>query len=156
MSVHDYLLDHDGFDWAGLLSGWSWLLPPEFTVWLVNRFGDLFLAPPDGTVHMLDVGAGTLTKLAQSRDDFLRKIDEGDDGDDWLMIPLVDRLTAAGIVTGCGECYSYRIPPVMGGGYTVENTAVLKIAEHYGAYGSIHGQLRDVPDGAKVVLKVRE
>src|SRR4051812_19966820 len=66
MSVHDYLIDHEGFDWPGLLSGWSWLLPPEFAVWLVNRFGDLFLVPPDGTVLMLDVGAGTLTKLAGS------------------------------------------------------------------------------------------
>lgn len=156
MTVHDYLLDHDGIDWSGLLSGWSWMLPPEFAVWLVNRFGDLFLVPPDGTVLMLDIGSGTLTKLAESREDFLRKSDEDDNADDWLMIPLVDELTAAGIVTGPGECYTYRTPPVLGGEYTVENTAVLKIVEHYGFYGSIHEQLRGVPDGAKVVLKVRE
>jgi hypothetical protein len=156
MATHDYLIDHGGFDWPRLLSVWSWLLPAVFTVWLVNRFGDLFLALPDGTVHMLDVGAGTLTRLAESREDFLQKIEEGNNADDWLMTPLVDRLTAAGVVLGPGECYTYRMPPVVGGGYTVENTAVLGIAEHYGFYGSIHGQLKDVPDGAQVVLEVRE
>ncbi len=97
MSVHDYLIDHIGFDWAHLLSGWERLLPTEFTVWLMNRFGDLFLILPDGSVSMLDIGAGSLTKLAESRDEFSRKIDEGDNAEDWLMIPLVDRLVAAGI-----------------------------------------------------------
>ena len=27
LSVHDYLIDHSGFDWDQLLSGWEWLLP---------------------------------------------------------------------------------------------------------------------------------
>jgi hypothetical protein len=44
----------------------------------MNRFGDLFVVFGDGTVHMLDVGAGTLNKLANSRDDFASKLDEGD------------------------------------------------------------------------------
>ena len=70
MNVHDYLIDHSGLDWAELLSGWEWLLPPEFTVWLMNRYGDLFLILPDGSIHMLDVGGGSLTKLAESRDEF--------------------------------------------------------------------------------------
>ena len=40
--------------------------------------------------------------------------------------------------------------------YTVENSTVLGIEEHYGAYASIHGQLQGVPDGAQVVLKIRK
>ena len=41
MNVYDYLIDHVSNDWARLLSGWESLLPPEFTVWLMNRYGDL-------------------------------------------------------------------------------------------------------------------
>ncbi len=151
--VNDYLIDHTGFDWPQLLSGWTWLIPPEFSVWLMNRFGDLFLVLPDGSVSMLDVGAGTFTKMAKDRDDFTKKIDEDDNADDWLMIPLVNQLVAAGLRLGPGECYSYKQPPVLGGDYTVENSAILPIAEHFGFYGSIHDQIRDVPDGTPVELR---
>lgn len=156
MDVHDYLIDHSGFDWANLLSGWNWLLPPEFSVWLMNRYGDLFLILPDGSVNMLDIGAGLLTKLAENRDDFARLIDEDDNAEDWLTIPLVDQLVAAGVLLKPGECYSFLIPPLLGGNYTIENTVILPITEHYGVYGSYHEQLRGVPDGTKVVIKVQK
>jgi hypothetical protein len=155
MSVHDYLIDHRGFDWPQLLSGWAWLLPSELTVWLTNRFGDLFLILTDGTVHMLDVGAGSLTKLAENRDDFCQRFDAGDNTSDWLMIGLVDRLVAAGIHLQPGQCYSLLIPPILGGDYTVENTVVLPITEHYGVYGWYHEQLQGVPDGTQVIIKVK-
>jgi hypothetical protein len=113
MSVHDYLTDHSGFVWPDILSGWSWLLPEGAAVWLMNRFGDLFLTLPDGTVHMLDVGTGSLTRMADDRDDFSRKLDEGDNADDWLMIPLVDRLVVAGVHLQPGQCYSFVVPPIL-------------------------------------------
>jgi hypothetical protein len=154
MSVYDYLIDHSDFDWSQLLSDWDRLLPTEFTVWLMNRYGDLFLILPDGSVNMVDVGIGSLTKVADSRDEFSRLIDEDDNANDWLMIPLVDRLVAAGVLLKPGQCYSLLIPPVLGGDYTIENTVLLPIFEHFGVYGSYHEQLRDVPDGTKVVIKV--
>jgi hypothetical protein len=156
MSVHDYLIDHNDLDWAQLLSNWEWLLPAEFSVWLMNRYGDLFLILPVGSVQMLDIGAGSLTKMAESRDEFCRKIDEHDNADDWLMIPLVDRLVEADVLLQPGQCYSLLIPPVLGGDYTIENTVALPIPEHFGVYGSYHEQLRDVPDGTKAVIKVEK
>ena len=45
---------------------------------------------------------------------------------------------------------------VKGGDYTIENTVVLSITEHYGVYGSYHEQLRGVPDGRKVAIKVEK
>jgi hypothetical protein len=33
----DYLIDQGGIDWPQALASWSWLLPPEFTLWLVKR-----------------------------------------------------------------------------------------------------------------------
>jgi hypothetical protein len=72
------------------------------------------------------------------------------------MIPLVDRLAAAGVTLGEGQCYSYRQPPFLGGTYTVENTCVLPILEHFGACGSIHNQIKDLQDGTQVKIKVNE
>jgi hypothetical protein len=155
-AIGDYLIDHAGFDWSRLLTEWAWLLPPELTVWLMNRFGDLFLVLEDGSVHMLDAGTGTLTRMADDRDDFCRRVDEGDNANQWFMIPLVDRVVAAGLKLGPGQCYGYKILPVLGGGYTVENTAILPVAEHLGFCGSLHHELADLPDGAKVVLRVQD
>jgi hypothetical protein len=150
MSVQDYLIDHTHFDWPKLLVGWTWLLPPEFTVWLMNRFGDLFLVLPDDSVHLMDIGAGTLTKLADSQDDFYRKIDEGEHASHWLLVPLVDRLVATGVRPPPGFCYSYQVLPVLGGQPTSDNTHILGIVEHYLRCGAVHTKLRDTTARRKV------
>jgi hypothetical protein len=146
--VRDYLIDPAGIDWNAALAEWAWLLPNDFSLWLVNRFADLFIIPPDGSVQMLDVGIGTLTKLADSRDDFLGEIDRDDNGSNWLLMPLVDRLTADGVTLGPGQCYGYKTPPVLGGEYAVANVAVFPITDYLGAYGSIHDQIQNAPDGS--------
>jgi hypothetical protein len=153
-SILDYLIDHQDFDWAALFAEWTWLVPNRFTVWLMNRFGDLFIVFDDGSVHMLDVGCGTLKQVANSCEEFKVKLDEDDHANNWFMIPLVDELVAAGITLHEGQCYSYKKPPVLGGYYTLQNSCVLPIVEHYGAYGSIHNQIKDLPDGSEVVIPV--
>jgi len=154
MSIHDYLIDHREFDWRSFFAEWTWLVSNEFTVWLMNRFGDLFLVFDDGSVRMLDVGAGTLKQVANSRDDFRAQVDEENNANEWFMIPLIDQLVAGGVTLEEGQCYSYKKLPVLGGDYTVDNTCVLPVAEHYGAFGSIHKQIKDLPDGTEVVIKV--
>jgi hypothetical protein len=156
MLLTDYLIDHSSFDWSILLCEWTWLLPPSFTAWLMNRFGDLFIVLEDETVHMLDVGTGTLRKIAENRADFAEMLDDAENANNWLMIPLIDQLIARGLMLGEGQCYSYKQPPVLGGNYELENIFVLSIQEHYGAYGSIHRQLKDLPDGAQVVIKLKK
>lgn len=153
MLITDYTIDHQGFDWSALLADWAWMLPLEFTVWLMNRYGDLFLVLEDGSVHILDIGNGTLDKLAQSRDDFCEKVDNDSNANDWLMIPLVDQLRHAGKELQPSQCYSFVIPPVLGGDFAVENTAILNIMEHYTVYASIHEQIKDLPEGSQVSLK---
>lgn len=155
ISLWDYLLDHEEVDWASALKGWAWLLPPELTVWMANRYGDLFLIFEDGAVHLLDTGSGSLRRLADSREEFADRMDQDDNANQWLMIPLVDRLVAAGMHLSTGRCYGFRTPPVLGGPYTVENTAIISTEEHLRFCGSLHEQIRDIPDGGKVILRVQ-
>ena len=82
MNIHDYLIDQTGLDWHSLLEEWRWLLPTEFRVWLLTRTGDVFITVPDDSIHMLDVGAGTLQQIAKNRDEFYTKIDEPGTADD--------------------------------------------------------------------------
>jgi hypothetical protein len=96
VNIHDYLIDQSGKDWSELLSGWSAALPPPFTVWLVNRFGDVFAVFEDGSVHKLDVGTGAMQRLADSRDDFAARIDAGDNANHWGWRVRSERLFSRG------------------------------------------------------------
>lgn len=157
MAVTDYLLDQAETDWPKALASWSWLLPAEFTLWLVNRFADLFLVTADGSVHVLDVGVGTLARVAENREDFCNQMDDEAVARDRLLISLVDELTAAGVALGPGQCYGFRTLPVFSGGeYAVENCAPIAVWDYLGACGTIHEQIRDLPDGARVQLAVKE
>ncbi len=153
MNVYDYLLEHSEVDWAAVLAPWRFLLPSNLTVWLVNRFGDLFIVLDDHSVRMLDVGGGTLERVADSRDHFYDLLDLDDNANQWLMIPLVDKLVGAGKCLKPGYCYGYLISPVLGGDYTVANTTVIPIHEHYGLNASLHEQIKDLPDGTPVKLE---
>jgi len=153
MNIHDYLIDQTGLDWPSLLEEWHWLLPREFRIWLLTRVGDLFITLPDGSIHMLDVGAGELRRIAASREEACTKIDEPRVADDWLMIPIVDQLVASGAVLGPGQCYSFRKLPALGGSYRAENRMVFPIREHFGAWGSVQRQISDLPEGSEVVIK---
>jgi hypothetical protein len=155
VNVEDYLIDQSGKDWPELLSVWAPPLPLSFTLWLVNRFGDLFVVLDDESVHMLDVGTCVLARLANDRTNFAKMIDLGNNANNWLMIPIVDRCVAAGMVLRPDQCYGYKIPPVLGGQYTVENIAPQDLSVYYSFMSDICRQTRDLPDGAKVKLVLK-
>lgn len=154
LDVNDYLLDVNDVDWSTTLSPWLFLIPDKLTIWLVNRFGDIFAALDDGSIHMLDIGCGTFDRVADSRENFRSKLDIGEHANQWFMLPLINKLVAAGKQLKKGYCYGYARSPVLGGDYTVENTIVIPIHEHYGLNASIHTQIMGLPDGSPVRLKI--
>ena len=72
------------------------------------------------------------------------------------MIPVVEKLVASGRVLSPRQCYSYRILPVLGGSYKAEDRVLLPIREHLGAWGSLHRQIADLPDGSQVQIEVTD
>jgi len=105
---------------------------------------------------MLDVGSGELSRVANNRGDACAKIDEPGVADAWLMIPVVDQLVASGCILGSGQCYSYRVLPVLGGSYAPDGRVLLPIREHFGVCGLIHRQIAALPEGAKVKIEVKD
>lgn len=156
MELNDYLIAQPGKDWPELLSGWRGVLPENFTLWMVSRFGDLFTVHEDGSVHMLDASVGRLRRLADSRDHFCALIDIGENANDWLMIPLVDACVAAGLILKENECYGYKLPPILGGEYEVGNIAPTDLSVHYALQADICRQLKDVPDGTAVRVVISD
>ena len=153
--IHDYLIDCSSVDWRKLVDTWQWCLPNEFTAWIVNRFGDLFLTTPDGRIHVLRLDDGSLRCLAESKDEFCAKIDDQEIANDWLMIPLVDRLVAVGKTLKDKQCYAFIRIPIIGGDYSIENIEVRDLSFQYAALGPIFEQLKDLPDGTNVEFKIK-
>ncbi len=152
----DYLIPHEGHDWGELLSPWHELLPGEFTLWMVNRIGDAIVVFDDGSVHMLDVGGGSISRLADSKKEFAKKIDEGSNANDWLAIALVDAMVGEGERLERGQCYGFVQPPILGGDYDPSNLRRVPLKEHYRLLGEVHRRTKDLPDGAQVRIVVPE
>lgn len=157
MQITNYLIEQAHTDWNLAFQPWSWLLPERFSLWLVNRFCDCFLIKEDGSVWMLDVGIGTLETVAQSRQHFADLADYDETGDkinDWFLTDLIDQLVATELHLQPGQCYSFKILPVLGGEYAVDNVYVNSIEKHLAAAADMHHQLKDVPNGTPFRLKI--
>lgn len=152
--INEYLIDQTGKDWSKLLQDWSPPLPEEFTIWMVNRLGDIIAVYEDDSVHMLDIGAATVQHLANNRDDFIEQIGNDENANLWLAISLVDACIAVGMRLDTDQCYSYTIPPFLGGKFEVGNLHPCDLSVHYSYLAHIYRQIKDLPDGAKVDLKV--
>ncbi len=150
----DLIVPLTGVDPERLLEFWRWLVPTPRRPLFATALGDLFLDAPDGRVLWLDVGAGELRPVAATEAEFRRAAADSENGSLWFGAALVDALRAAGRVLGPGECYSYWTLPMLGGEYEPANFTVYPVEHHFRVWGPIHEQLRDVPDGAQVELRV--
>jgi len=155
LDLNDYLIEPEGIDWPKALDSWKWLLPKDFDLWLVTRFGDCFLEMTDGEIHLLNVGDGTLTEVAESGEEFATKMENEDNFADWLMAPLVDLLAEKKVKLKKGQCYGFKVLPVLGGEFEPKNIAPISIIEYLGASGEMHSQLKDVADGAQVQIETK-
>ena len=136
-NIKDYLIDPTGYDWPALLASWMRLLPQGAGVWAVNRIGDVFVVAGDGAVYWLDVGTEHVSRIAANRDDFLSKVNEGTNAKQWLATPLIDECLAAGMTLAAGQCYGFKIAPLLGGDYVVENMAPVALEAHYRALAEV-------------------
>jgi hypothetical protein len=66
------------------------------------------------------------------------------------MVSLVDACRKAGVKIGPNQCYGFKIPPMLGGSYEVENMEPTDLSVHYSLLGEICEQTKDLPRGTKV------
>jgi hypothetical protein len=137
-------------DCQQLLSYWRWLLKKDYHAVVMTAFGDWFLADQDGSVHFLDLVAGSLSKVAESGGEFKQAMALPEKLDEWFMAGLVQSLRDSGMVIGKNQCYGYKIPPVLGGKLEVANIEPTGIAVHQGILSQIHEQTRSLPEGTKI------
>ncbi len=137
------------FDIDVALEEWRWLISGTFRALVATALGDLFIVAADGAVHFLDTVMGTCEPVASSVDDWEQKLRDDEQFDQWFMPGFVEQLRETRVL-GQGQCYSPLHPPILGGGYTVENWPAISWQVHFSHAGRMHYAIKDLPDGADI------
>jgi hypothetical protein len=127
-----------------LLDEWKWLLR-GYKVVGGGPLGDLILERKN-QYFFFDINAAKLELIK----------DEHRLPDQFLMENFVKRMEEAGLSIRNDECYAFKIPVIVGGAFDGDNVYVGKWDEYNRWMASFHRQVKDVPDGAKIVIKVTE
>jgi hypothetical protein len=143
-----YLLHAEGQPWGEWLQPFAPPLPPQFDLFLITRFLDVFVIYPDGSVNWLETQAGRLSQVAPSRAEFEAAMET--EYPHWLMSGAVDAAVASGRSLHTGECYTYKVPPMLGGAYDLDNVEVSDVEAALRVLGQIFAQAKALPPGAQV------
>ncbi len=153
MDILDYVIDPTTFNLRKALADWRDLLPESFKVVMVNLFGDMFLESADGAIDMIDTAGCKLKHVAESREEFFVKLKEEKTAR-WLHVALVDELQRREMLLEVEKCYSWKLPPRLGGEYDADNVEIADIYESLSMAGQIAVQTKDLPPGTKVNVKM--
>lgn len=140
----------EGIDGTELLDDWQWLLAGSHRLLAVTRMGDAFVEKADGEVIFLDTLEGALKHAARSQSAFLKLLKTGAFDSTWFNPDMVALLEARSEYLAPGQCYSYKIPPVLGGSFESANVNAVNASVHFCIMGQIHEQVRHLPPGTKI------
>jgi hypothetical protein len=152
--IGDYFLPLDGLDRTSLLADWRWLIGESpYEIHAVAAIGNLFLRDRDGHIHLLEVSDGTFERIADSADAFERSLQDRHNRAAWLYTFLVRELRRVGMLLGPGQCYSRKVPLIVGGqpeSGLEEDFEPSDLLVHTSILGQLHRQVRDLPTGSKI------
>jgi hypothetical protein len=121
---------------------------------MISSIGDMFLKDDYNKVYWLNVGDGTIQKVANDIEEFKNMLEDDDQVNEWFMINLVADIKQSGKELIPEKLYSYTKLPILGGQYTPDNFQLTDIKEHFSLTGEIHKQIKDLPNGTPIVFKI--
>ncbi len=137
-----------------LLSDWRWLCPAQMSLLAKNLFGELFLMDETGVVLWLNTTVGKLSKVANSKAEFLEMAETSQKQKEWFVEQEAVAYADRGLVPSSSQCIGFGVPAVFAEGGTPDTAFVANIYEHVSFLGDLHQQLSTSPDGCKVRLRV--
>jgi len=151
--VFDLIKDTNKVDLDDICSCWRWCLNDMKAIALITCLGDLFFIGKDQCVYWLQTDKCQFSKVTDNFDQFEHLINN-EKFEEWLQPQLVEKLIKDGKVLKENEVYSYLINPSLGGEYSVENIEPCDMSVHFAFSGQICEQIKDLPGGTKVNIKL--
>ena len=152
----DLQIDFSNINSENLLESWNWLIGNDKEPILISSIGDVFLQDKTGICYWLNVGEGIIEKIAESPSEFKSKLTDKEIVEEWFLVKLVAELKKTGMELIKNKLYGYKTIPILGGEYKPENFELTDIEVHFELCGIIHQQIKDLPDGTKINIKISE
>ena len=151
ITLNDLIASFGELNRESLLLRWRWLIGDGKSPVLLTAMGDAFVQDAeDGSVHLLSVGPGTIERVADSFEEFREVLSDPDFLVEHFVPSLVANLRTRGCVLEPGQLYGFKVPPILGGGYVLENLEPTDIATHFELTGQIYEKARHVPIGTPI------
>lgn len=131
------------------LSFWQWLVPAGCRPLVITRFGDWFLEGADSGLLFLDLLEGALKHLSTTAGD-LQEASSVTRFADELSVDWVEVCHRQGMLLGPGQCYGWKIHPVIGGPLSSANIQPFGFRVYQSLNAQLHQQLRAQPGGGRV------
>jgi len=151
--MQDWFAVYD-LDVERLLVDWRWLCKEPMALLARNAFGDLFLREKSGQVHQLDVAIGKLTKVADSEAEFRELALSVERQEEWFAVADEKAAIARGLEPNHTQCIGFSIPLVFAESGSPDTAYVADLYEHVSFLGDLNRQISELPEGAKVRLRV--
>jgi hypothetical protein len=157
MKLSDITISHEGIDWQKCLQHWAWILKrmPEFSIWLVTKFGEIFVVSDDEEIWFLSTSNASYEKIADSKEEFASLVDDPENIEYFFMPGVIGKLEESGMLLKAKECYGFHVPMVFKEA-TLEasNFKTIGVEPYLIGLGDLLGQLRNTENGEKVTFNV--
>ncbi|HNG92500.1 MAG TPA: DUF1851 domain-containing protein [Acidobacteriota bacterium] len=153
-SADHFYVQADGQVMTALSKEWKWLIGDGMRPLRFTACGDVFLSDTRGAVYWLRTVEGQLEKVATSQAEFQSKLQQSEFRETVLQVSTVNQLRAMLGALPPGKCYGLKLLPVLGGNYNFENYVHMRLAEHIGFTGNVRFQVKDLPPGATIQVKM--
>jgi hypothetical protein len=126
---------------TGLFDAWNWLVPESDTPLMIGHFCDTVFGAPDGSLWLLDLMEGHYGRIARDSDEFRRLKIDADKVNRWFTWDWVVIAGQNGLVPGPEQCLGWKVPPVIGGDFSLSNIQLFPRRVYLDLQGQLFRQI---------------
>lgn len=147
MSDHSFLLED-------IHAGWGWTGVAPNRIVTLNRFGNVIFEDCDGKYWRICPEELSLSLLGADSFEFEAVKSEPSFQSDWELPALAATAKAKLGPLKEGRAYCLKLPVVLGGKYDESNVGEIGLSELMRVSGDLARQLKDLPDGSEIQIRV--
>lgn len=131
------------------LEAWTWAGIGGMKPIRVTAFADVFFENREG-IWFLDTIEGKIERVCstESELDTLLATEEGRER--FLLAALVERAVLEGLSLEAGQCYDFKVAPILGGAIAYENIQKQDFEVTFHIGGQIHQKVSRMTQGTKI------